>query len=136
MALASRSWVHGTQVSVTLRFGLPRRIAASRLAGGSGQVSTGACQAPQTTATRVRPRLSARRMVWRMNASRRCSYALGRRATRRSSAIASVSSGNGDEPSSRDSTRSSHHRSGSSYPPAAANAPSGSALGSSATGGS
>ena len=75
-------------------------------------------------------------MVWRMNASRRCSYALGRRATRRSSAIASVSIGNGDEPSSRDSTRSSHHRSGSSYPAAAANAPSGSPLGSSATGGS
>ena len=42
---------------------VPRRVAASAGAGGSGQVSTGACQAPQTTATRRRPRLTAARIV-------------------------------------------------------------------------
>ena len=51
----------------------PRR----RLAGGSGQVSTGACQAPQTTAIRSRPRRRAARMVCRMYASRRRSLGLG-----------------------------------------------------------
>ncbi len=128
--LANRSWVQGTQVSVTFRLALPRSAAASRLAGGSGQARTGACQAPQTTAIRDRPRRRAARMVCRMYASRRCSSGLGGLASRRSSAIASVISGNGEEESSRDSTRSSHHRSGSSYPAAAASVPSGSRPGS------
>ena len=114
LALASRCAVHGTQVRVTFRLALPRSTAASALAGGSGQVSTGACQAPQTTATRSRPRRRAARIVCRMYASRRRSRRARRAGVSRSSPMASTSSGNGEEESSRDSTRSSHQRSGSS----------------------
>ena len=53
-------------------------------------------------------------MVWRMYASRRSSRTGARVIDGRSSAIASVIIGNGDEPSSRDSTTSSHQRSASS----------------------
>ena len=41
---------------------MPRSSFASAVAGGSGPVSTGACQAPQTTAIRSRPALIAARI--------------------------------------------------------------------------
>ena len=96
---------------------------------GSFPVRAGACQAPQTTATRSAPSCSTARNWVRMYASRRSSLSwwAGRSAgvSSRSSAIASVIASNGlppvwlpSGPTARDSITSSHQRSGSSYPAA------------------
>ena len=129
-AAASREYVHGTQVSVIFRFGIPRSSAASAAAGGSFPDRAGACQAPHTTATVPAVSFSAARRTWRMCASRRCSRSCSPGVPARSSAMASVSAANGDPPSSRDSITLSHQRSGSSKPAAAASCAIGSPSGS------
>ncbi len=71
--VASRECVHGTQVRTTRRRARPRSTLASGAAGGRGEVSAGACQAPQTTATRWCPSRRQARIRWRIHASRRSS---------------------------------------------------------------
>ena len=127
-AAASRECVQGTHASAAFRFGMPRSSAASLAAGGSGSRSAGACHAPHTTATGPPVSFSAARTACRMCASRRRSRSGSSGAPSRSSPIASARASNGDPPSTRASIRSSHQRSGSSYPAAAASFPMGSEL--------
>ena len=87
--------------------------------------SAGTCHAPQTTATVAYPSLTAARIARRMCASRRCSPSDGT-VPARTAAIASATASNATRPSPRCSTTSSHHRSASGSPAAAANAPKGS----------
>jgi hypothetical protein len=114
-AVASRECVHGTQVSDTLRFRRPFSARLSAAADGSRPARTGACHAPHTTATRSRPARSVARSTCRIQASRSTSCgSCASSSPSRSAAIASVRAGNGDAPSIRDSTTSSHQRSASS----------------------
>jgi hypothetical protein len=63
---ASRSWVHGTQLTATFTFGSPRRVAASAPAGRDVTSSAGTCHAPHTTTIWSWPALTAARIALRM----------------------------------------------------------------------
>ena len=114
-----------------LRRRLPRRMAASCLAAAAAVVlpvhasaadDGNAAATPSQRRTDRLPhvRLSARFAEHFFESPLGPTSALN-------SVIASTSAGKGEDPSSRDSTMSSHHRSGSSYPAAWASARSGSA---------
>ena len=94
-------------------------------AAGPSSAIAGACHAPHTTAMFSAPAFASARIDWRMYASRRSSPSSCSGNASRSAAIASVTASNA--PSGRDSTTSSHQRSGSPWPATSASAASGSA---------
>ena len=127
LAFASRPCVQGTHVQATLRFGRPFRIRWSCVAGGNGSLQ----RRHMPGATDDRDPLEAlfdclaqRRAACRPRAAPRARSPPRHAATR---VIASAITVNGSAPSRRCSITSSHQRSGSSYPPAAASVASGSA---------
>ena len=104
---------------------LPLRDPPQR--AGVGRSRWAASRTARARARRRRPPPPARgpcfrvaRSTCRIHASRStsCGSSLCDGSSSRSAAIASVSAGNGDAPSSRDSMTSSHQRSASSYPAA------------------
>ena len=105
--------------------GSPRSVALSTAAVRPSRSSAGTCHAPHTTATVSCPSLSARRIARRMWASRRSSRA-DVTVPARAAIIASATASNAGAPSPRCSITSSHHRSGSASPAAAANSRKGS----------
>ena len=103
---------------------IPLRMRASGAAGPRAPTNAGACQAPQTTATRSAPSFNVFRSTCRIYASR-CAVSSSIGTVSRSASIASVIASKESAPE-LDSITESHQRSVSSKPAAAASSDRGS----------